>query len=93
MGSLNKSQLINKMSEELKITRTDTEMFLNCFIDTVQKHVKKGHDIRLTGFGTFTKYKRKARMGRNPRTGKEIKIPATWCPKLKPGSEFKALCN
>jgi len=59
-------------------------------IDTVKKSVKKGDDVTLIGFGTFTKSKRKARMGRNPQTGKEIKIPAMSVPKFRPGSEFKA---
>lgn len=93
MGSLNKAQLIEKMSKEMNTTKADAERFLDCFVDTVQKHVKRGHDIKLVGFGTFTKSKRKARMGRNPQTGKEIKIPAAWVPKFRPGSEFKALCN
>ena len=59
--------------------------------DTVRKSVKKGEDVKLVGFGTFTKAKRKARTGRNPQTGKAIKIPAAWHPKFRPGAEFKAL--
>ena len=47
--------------------------------------------MKLVGFGTFTKAKRKARTGRNPQTGKAIKIPATWFPKFRPGSEFKEM--
>ena len=93
MGNLNKAQLIDKMSKEMDTTKPDTARFLECFVNTVQKHVKKGHDVKLVGFGTFTKFKRKARMCRNPHTGKEIKIPAAWAPKFRAGSEFKALCN
>lgn len=93
MASLNKAQLIEKMAKEMKTTKADAERFLDCFVDTVEKSVKKGHDIKLVGFGTFTKSKRKARMGRNPQTGAEIKIPAAWVPKFRPGSEFKSLCN
>jgi DNA-binding protein HU-beta len=93
MGSLNKAQLIEKLSKEMNTTKADAERFLDCFVDTVQKNVKRGHDIKLVGFGTFTKAKRKARMGRNPQTGKPLKIPASWVPKFRPGSEFKSLCN
>ena len=55
----------------------------------VKKSVKKGEDVTLIGFGTFTKSKRKARLGRNPQTGKEIKIPAMTVPKFRAGREFK----
>ena len=93
MGSLNKAQLIKEMSKEMETTRADAERFLDCFIDTVQKQVKEGQNVKLVGFGTFTKSKRKEKMGRNPQTGQEIKIPAAWVPKFRPGSEFKSLCN
>ena len=55
----------------------------------IKKAVKKGDDVTLVGFGTFTKSKRKARTGRNPQTGKEIKIPAMTVPKFRAGREFK----
>jgi DNA-binding protein HU-beta len=89
MGSLNKAQLIEKMAGEMNTTKAETERFLDCFIGTVQKNVKKNTDIKLVGFGTFTKTKRKARMGRNPQTGAAIKIPAAWVPKFRAGSDFK----
>lgn len=89
MGSLNKAQLIEKMAGELNTTKAETERFLDCFVGTVQKNVKKSTDIKLVGFGTFTRTKRKARMGRNPQTGAAIKIPAAWVPKFRAGSDFK----
>lgn len=91
MASLNKAQLIEKIATEMETTKADAERFLDCFVSTVQKNVKKGTDIKLVGFGTFTKTKRKARMGRNPQTGKAIKIPAAWVPKFRAGSDFKNL--
>ena len=57
---------------------------------TIQMAVKKGNEVRLVGFGTFVKAKRKARIGRNPQSGEAIKIPATNFPKFRPGSEFKS---
>jgi DNA-binding protein HU-beta len=86
---MNKAQLIEAIAKNCKLTKTDTESVLNAAIDTIKKSVKKGDDVTLIGFGTFTKSKRKARMGRNPQTGKEIKIPAMTVPKFRAGREFK----
>ena len=90
---MNKAQLIEAMSIAANVTKTDAENCLNSAIDTIKKSVKKGDDVTLIGFGTFTKAKRKARMGRNPQTGKEIKIPASIAPKFRPGREFKEALN
>lgn len=87
---MNKQQLIEKVSTEAKCTKAQAENILNCAFDNIKKTVKKGDDVKLVGFGTFTKAKRKARVGRNPQTGKAIKIPAAWYPKFRPGAEFKA---
>ena len=86
---MNKAQLVEKIAETTSLTKTDVENVLNSSIDLIKKSVKKGDDVTLVGFGTFTKSKRKARMGRNPQTGKEIKIPAMTVPKFRPGKEFK----
>ena len=86
---MNKAQLIEKVAEAKQMTKAQTERVLEATIDMVLKSVKKGDDVKLVGFGTFTKTKRKARTGRNPQTGKAIKIPAGWYPKFRPGAEFK----
>ncbi len=86
---MNKSELIEALAKNTQLTKVDVESVLNGMIDTVKKTIKKGDDVTLIGFGTFTKTKRKARMGRNPQTGKEIKIPAMTVPKFRPGREFK----
>jgi DNA-binding protein HU-beta len=88
---MNKQQLIEKIATDAKLTKSQTENILNLAIDTIKKAVKKGDDVKIVGFGTFTKTKRKARTGRNPQTGKAIKIAAAWHPKFRPGSEFKSL--
>ena len=88
---MNKAQLIDRVATETKSSKAQAETMLDCFVDTIKKAVKKGDDVKLVGFGTFTKAKRKARIGRNPQTGKAIKIPAAWSPKFRPGAEFKAL--
>lgn len=88
---MNKAELIEKIATETATTKAQTERILDATIDIIRKTVKKGDEVKLVGFGTFTKAKRKARPGRNPQTGKAIKIPAAWYPKFRPGSEFKAL--
>ena len=90
---MNKAQLIEAISMSANVTKTDAENCLNSALDSIKKSVKKGDDVTLVGFGTFTKAKRKARMGRNPQTGKEIKIPAMTVPKFRPGREFKEAVN
>ncbi len=88
---MNKAQLIEKIAAETKMPKAQCENIVDCFMANVKKSVKKGDDVKLVGFGTFTKAKRKARTGRNPQTGKAIKIPAAWAPKFRAGAEFKAL--
>ena len=88
---MNKAQLIEKIANHTDSTKAQTERYLDATVDIIRKSVKKGDEVKLVGFGTFTKTKRKARMGRNPQTGKAIKIPAAWYPKFRPGSEFKSL--
>src|SRR5580658_977907 len=87
--SMNKTQLIDVIAKSTQLTKTSVEDVLNATLETIKKSVKKGDDVTLVGFGTFTKSKRKARPGINPQTGKEIKIPAMTVPKFRPGREFK----
>ena len=86
---MNKAQLIEVVAKAANVTKVDAENVINAAIDSIKKSVKKGDDVTLIGFGTFTKSKRQARSGRNPQTGKEIKIPAMTVPKFRPGREFK----
>ena len=86
---MNKHQLLEKISRDTKYTKADCARVLNSWIYHTKKAVKKGDDVKLVGFGTFTKMKRKARAGVNPQTGAHIKIPACWVPKFRPGVDFK----
>lgn len=86
---MNKAQLVEQVSKSTSLTKTDVESVLNSSFELIKKSVKKGDDVTLVGFGTFTKSKRKARAGRNPQTGKEIRIPAMTVPKFRPGKEFR----
>ena len=88
---MNKAELVDQIARTTSLTKTDIELVLNSSLDLIKKAVKKGDDVTLVGFGTFTKTKRKARAGRNPQTGVEIKIPAMTLPKFRAGKEFKDL--
>jgi DNA-binding protein HU-beta len=86
---MTKADLIASIGKEAKISKASAEKALNAFSNTVTKALKKGDKLTLTGFGTFSVVKRKARTGRNPQTGKEIKIPATKVAKFKAGNLLK----
>jgi len=86
---MNKAQLVENVAKHTQLTKTQIEETLNAALDAIKKSVKKGDDVTLVGFGTFTKSKRKARTGRNPQTGSEIKIPAMTVPRFRAGKEFK----
>jgi len=86
---MNKTQLVDALAQQTQLTKTSVEDVVNAALDLIKKSVKKGEDVTLVGFGTFTKSKRKARSGRNPQTGKEIKIQAMTVPRFRAGKEFK----
>jgi DNA-binding protein HU-beta len=88
--SMTKAALIEAVAKEAKITKTAAEAAINAFTNFVTKALKKGDKIALTGFGTFSVAKRRARTGRNPQTGKEIKIPAIKVAKFKAGNLLKS---
>jgi DNA-binding protein HU-beta len=87
---MTKAELIASIGKEAKISKASAEKTLNAFTSSVTKALKKGDKLTLTGFGTFSVAKRRARIGRNPQTGKEIKIPATRVAKFKPGNLLKS---
>ena len=86
---MTKAELIAGIGKEAKISKASAEKAINAFTNSVTKALKKGDKLALTGFGTFSVAKRRARTGRNPRTGKEIKIPATRVAKFKAGNLLK----
>jgi len=86
---MTKAELIASMGKEAKISKASAEKALNAFTNTVTKALKKGDKLALTGFGTFSVARRRARTGRNPQTGKEIKIPSTRVAKFKAGNLLK----
>jgi nucleoid DNA-binding protein len=86
---MHKTDLIAAVSELTQLTKVDTTKVIDATLKVISERLKKGEDVRLTGFGTFGISKRKARKGRNPRTGQEINIPASTVPKFSAGKELK----
>jgi len=80
---MNKAQLIDAISAESGLSKADAKKALDAFIKATTSTLKKGDRVALVGFGSFSVAKRSARTGRNPQTGKEIKIPAKKVVKFK----------
>ncbi len=90
---MNKGELIKQMADGAGITLKDAESALKAALDGIKKALKKNDKVTLVGFGTFSVSKRKARMGRNPRTGEALKIKARKIPKFSAGRELKDAVN
>ncbi len=88
---MNKEELVKAVATSAKMSQKDTAEILSATIETIQKTVAKGKKVTLVGFGTFEARKRAARVGRNPQTGKEIKIAAKTVPAFSAGKKFKEL--
>lgn len=90
---MNKTELVAAIAEKTELTKKDSEKALKAFIDVVTEELKSGEKIQLVGFGTFEVSKRAARTGKNPQTGKAIKIAACKAPKFKAGKALKDAVN
>ena len=86
---MNKADLVEAIAKTTNSTKADSERMLDAFVDVITKNIKKKEGVKLVGFGTFAVSNRKARVGRNPQTGEEIKIPARKVPVFRPGKELK----
>ena len=90
---MNKQELIDAMASDAGISKVAAKAALESFTENVTKTLKKGGRVALVGWGTFSVSKRNARTGRNPQTGKEIKIAAKKVVKFKAGSKFDSAVN
>jgi DNA-binding protein HU-beta len=87
---MTKAEIVAKVTEEIKISKTAAGKALALVTDSIAQAMRKGEKVTFVGFGTFSVVQRKARKGRNPRTGKEIKIAAKKAPKFTAGAALKA---
>ena len=90
---MNKTELVATVAEQADISKKDAEKVLKAFVDVVTEEMKKGEKVQLVGFGTFEVSERAAREGRNPQTGKTMKIEACKAPKFKAGKALKDMMN
>lgn len=90
---MNKADLINKIAKDAGISKKQAGMSLQSFMDAVKMVMKKDDELTLPKFGRFYVKKTKARIGRNPKTGEEIKIPAKRRPAFRAGKELKIACK
>lgn len=90
---MNKTQLIDAIADKANLSKADSKRALEAFLDATTTTLKKGDKISLVGWGTFSVSQRAARTGRNPQTGKEIKIAAKNVVKFKAGSELTKTVN
>ena len=90
---MNKADLIDAIAKDTGLTKKDSEKALKAFVDVVTEELKKGEKVQLVGFGTFEVSERAAREGRNPQTGKTMKIEACKAPKFKAGKALKDAIN
>ena len=86
---MNTTELVEHISEEHGISRVQAKKIIKTVFNAIMSSVKEDTDVRLTGFGTFFRHSKKARPGRNPKTGEPVAIPAQAVPKFKPGKIFK----
>lgn len=86
---MNKSELIDAVADSADISKAAAGRALDAMVDSVTGSLKKGDQVTLVGFGTFSVKERAARTGRNPQTGEEIKIAASKVPSFKAGKALK----
>lgn len=90
---MNKAELIDAVAARLDMSKRDVTAVVDSFIEEAKKSVVRGEKVAISGFGVFEAQARKARLGRNPRTGETVKIKATKLPKFRAGAEFKAIVS
>ena len=88
---MNKTELVERLASKTDESKATCKNCLEAFLDIIGEELKRGNDIVLTGFGTFSVTQRKARTGINPATGKKIQIAAKKVPKFKAGKVLKEM--
>jgi integration host factor subunit beta len=92
-GIMTKADLIDEVSRLAELTRKDSEVIVETIFDSVVRSLRAGDKIEIRGFGSFRTRQRKPRMGRNPKTGEKVEVPAKKIPFFKPSKELKDLVN
>ena len=92
-GAMTKADLIDEVSRLAELTRKDSEVIVETIFDSVVRSLRAGDKIEIRGFGSFRTRQRRPRVGRNPKTGERVEVPAKKIPFFKPSKELKDLVN
>src|SRR5450631_3732911 len=90
---MTKAELIEEVSRVVEMTRKDSEMIVEAIFDSIVRAIRGGDKIEIRGLGSFRTRERKRRLGRNPKTGAPVEVPAKRVPYFKPSKELKDLVN
>ena len=90
---MTKADLIEQVAQLVEVTRKDSEVIVETIFDSVVRALRAGDKIEIRGFGSFRTRKRQGRIGRNPKTGDRVEVPAKTIPYFKPSKELKDLIN
>lgn len=90
---MNKSELIATVAGKTNTTKASVSTIIDVAMEAITDALSRGESVQFVGFGTFSVQERKARIGRNPQTGKEMKIPAKKVVRFRPGSALSAAAN
>jgi integration host factor subunit beta len=90
---MTKADLVEQVAKEAEMTKKDAEQLVEIIFDSITDSLNKGEKIELRGFGSFRVRERNSRMGRNPKTGDAVAIPAKRVAYFKPGKDLKELIN
>ena len=90
---MTKAELIEDVSRAVEMSRKDSEVIVETIFESIVKSLRTGDNIEIRGFGSFRTRQRKARVGRNPKTGARVDVPAKKIPYFKPSKELKDLVN
>ena len=90
---MTKADLIEEVSRVVEMTRKDSEVIVEAIFDSVVRSLRGGDKIEIRGFGSFRTRQRQSRIGRNPKTGARVEVPAKRIPYFKPSKELKDLVN
>src|SRR5512147_3280370 len=90
---MTKADLIDEVSRVVEMTRKDSEVIVDAIFDSVVRSLRTGEKIEIRGFGSFRTRERQSRIGRNPKTGTRVDVPAKRIPYFKPSKELKDLVN
>ena len=90
---MTKAELIDEVSKVVAVTRKESETIVEIIFESIVKSLRNGEKIEIRGFGSFRTRQRQARIGRNPKSGEKVEVPAKTIPFFKPSKELRDLVN